>query len=98
MPPVSLPSTNAHAGIRIGMYRRNVLYSAMQGVSRPRLRETQAGSGVGGHEGGEDVVRVPVQVLAGPVVATASRSRSVNGAGGPAGTEARSVKVIMPRH
>jgi hypothetical protein len=35
-------------------------------LPRPGLRETQAGSGAGGHEGGEDVVRVAVQVLAGP--------------------------------
>src|SRR5713101_1319999 len=31
-------------------------------------RETQVRSGTGGHVGGEDVVRVAVQVLAGPVI------------------------------
>jgi len=35
---------------------------------RARLRETPAESGAGGHVGGEDVVGVAVQVLAGPVV------------------------------
>src|SRR5216683_5783774 len=47
----------------------NTRYSAMQGVSgEPELRETRARSGAGGHVGGGDVVRVAVEVLAGPVV------------------------------
>src|SRR5690242_14562815 len=33
------------------------------------VRETRAGSGAGGHVGGEDVVRIAVQVLARSVVA-----------------------------
>ena len=36
---------------------------------RPEPREAQAGSGAGGHVGGQDVVRVAVKVLTGPVVA-----------------------------
>jgi hypothetical protein len=39
MPPASLPSMNAHAGIRIGMYRRNVLYSADPGVERQAVMQ-----------------------------------------------------------
>ena len=49
----------------------NVLNSAMPGVSRGlnRRRRWLGGSSAGGHVGGEDVVGVAVEVLAGPVVA-----------------------------
>jgi hypothetical protein len=43
-------------------------------------RGDAAGSGTGGHEGGEDVVRVAVEVLAGSVVA--HRGARVGAAGG----------------
>src|SRR5215469_16888284 len=54
----------------ISMRVDNALNSAMAGVSR-ELRppgETRIRSGAGGHVGGEDVVRVAVEVLAGPVI------------------------------
>ena len=41
----------------------------MQCVSRRLAAGYTADSGAGGHEGGEDVVRVAVEVLASPVVA-----------------------------
>lgn len=41
----------------------------MQCVSLPGPWETQARSGAGGHGGGENVVRVAVQILASPVIA-----------------------------
>ena len=53
---------------------------AMPDVSRARLRETRVRSGTGGHVGGEDVVRVAVQVLAGSVVS--HRRARVGVAGG----------------
>src|SRR5690349_20781582 len=47
----------------------NALTSAMSGVSRGcEPRETQAGSCTGRHVGGQDVIRVTVQVVAGPVI------------------------------
>jgi len=37
-------------------------------LSRHEPREASSGSGAGGHVGGQDVVGVAVQVLAGPVL------------------------------
>jgi hypothetical protein len=47
----------------------------------PRLepRETYAWSGAGGHVGGQDVVRVAVQVLAGPVIPHSGTGIGVTG-------------------
>src|SRR5690348_3306890 len=42
-------------------------------------RETQAGSGAGRHIGGKDVVRVAVEVVAGPVVPHRGAGISVSG-------------------
>jgi hypothetical protein len=47
---------------------RLITLIAMPDVPRAGSRGTRVRSGTGGHEGGEDVVRVAVQVLAGPVV------------------------------
>ena len=55
-----------------------VLISAMQGVSRG-ARPRDAKSGSGGHVGGEDVVGVAVQVLAGSVIAHRGARVSVTG-------------------
>jgi len=55
-------------------------YSAMQGASRSFwVREARAGSGAGGHEGGEDVVGVAIQVLASSVVAHGGARIGVTG-------------------
>jgi hypothetical protein len=54
--------------------------SAMQGVPASRAAGTRGWSGAGGHEGGEDVVRVAVEVLAGPVIT--HRGTRVGVAGG----------------
>ena len=45
---------------------RSPPYQAMQDVSRGQAPGDTGHSGTGGHVGGEDVVRVAVQVLAGP--------------------------------
>src|SRR6266516_2097431 len=37
-------------------------------LPRNQPRETEAGSGAGGHVGGQDVVRVAVEAVAGPVI------------------------------
>jgi hypothetical protein len=52
----------------------------MAGVSRVGPRETRVRSGAGGHVGGEDVVRVAVEVLAGSVIS--HRRARVGVAGG----------------
>jgi len=45
------------------------LTSAMSDVSHGiKPHETWAASGAGGHEGGQDIVRVPVEVVAGSVI------------------------------
>ena len=64
-----LKRANKHARQRINMPVGRALNSRNAG-RLPGLepRETQVGSGPGGHEGGENIVRVAVQVLAGPVV------------------------------
>ena len=49
----------------------------MQGVVSPGARDAESGSG--GHVGGEDVVGVAVQVLAGPVVAHSGARVGVTG-------------------
>ena len=47
----------------------NALYSAMPGVSRGMGRKRRiVRSGAGCHVGGEDVVRLAIEVLAGPVI------------------------------
>jgi hypothetical protein len=43
------------------------------------MRETQAGSGAGGHEGGEDVIGAAAQILASPVIAHCAARADVTG-------------------
>src|SRR5262249_51121697 len=61
--------TNGHAGSRMNMRRSNALNSAMPCDPWAWAVGSTARSGAGGHVGGQDVVRVAVKVLAGPVVA-----------------------------
>jgi len=62
------------------MRAHNIRYSAMPGVSRGGRTGTRASSGTGGHVGGQDVVRVAVEVVAGSVVP--HRGAQVGVAGG----------------
>jgi hypothetical protein len=48
------------------MRRGNALNSAIRASPRFKVREAQAESGAGGHEGRQDVVGVAVRVPAGP--------------------------------
>jgi hypothetical protein len=48
------------------MRRGNALNSAIRASPRFKVREAQAESGAGGHEGRQDVVGVAVRVGAGP--------------------------------
>ena len=76
--PSSLPSWSAkiigdlisykNDGKYCTMILGQVLISAMSDVSRGACHGRRCGSGAGGHVGGEDIVRVPVEVLAGAVI------------------------------
>jgi len=66
---VRLQVTSEYAERHISMRACNALYSAMPGVSRGMGRKRRiVRSGAGCHVGGEDVVRLAIEVLAGPVI------------------------------
>jgi hypothetical protein len=50
------------------MSSRLALIGNAERLPGPEPRDTQAGSGAGGHVGGQYVVRMAVEILAGPVI------------------------------
>src|SRR5215472_10519386 len=66
---VTVKPSVEYAKLCMSMRLGNARYSAMPCDPWARAVGSAARSGVGGHVGGQDVVRVAVKVLAGPVVA-----------------------------
>jgi hypothetical protein len=67
--------------MHIGVQAQHPLFGNVGRIPRHEPRETRAGSSAGRHVGGEDVVRVAVQVAAGPVVPHRGSRVSVAGGG-----------------
>ena len=63
----------------------HTLIGNVERLPRLKPRETKAWSGAGGHVGGEDVVGVAVQVLAGSTAWSCAGQRDGRRSGHPAG-------------
>src|SRR5258708_16792370 len=63
--PCSMVPQPPHLG---SLILRRPLIGNAERLPGPEPRDTQAGSGAGSHVGGQDVIRMAVEVLAGPVI------------------------------